>query len=272
MTRDEIDAAIKRHADFELLYDKPYEDTKKVRVAGPVHGRVAEPAPLACRSGGPATEPSRRETEAAKDADAPNFEQSILDNLAKAGIQNGRRQERIKFAAFETYAGDYIQAIGERVRRRRAATRRRGSAIAIGPQYGTVSPSYVKKAAREAINAEDVDLLCILGFAFDPQVTGVTEDDGVTVEASDEGFASVAGVTQARPHPGADGADERRPADGRGAQEDRRRQPVHRLRRARHRHRRDRRTASSSTSRASTSTTRRPARCAATTPARSRCG
>ncbi len=67
-------------------------------------------------------------------------------------------------------------------------------AIAIGPQYGTVSPSYVKKAAREAISAEDVDLLCIFGFSFDAQVTGVAEDDGVTVEASDEGFANVAGV------------------------------------------------------------------------------
>ena len=64
--------------------------------------------------------------------------------------------------------------------------------IAIGPQYGTVSPSFVKNAAREAIRAEDVDLLCVLGFAFDPQVTGVTEQDGVTVDASDEGFANVA--------------------------------------------------------------------------------
>src|SRR3546814_2214119 len=35
MSREEIDAAIKRHADFELLYDKPYEDRKKVRVTGP---------------------------------------------------------------------------------------------------------------------------------------------------------------------------------------------------------------------------------------------
>ena len=52
----------------------------------------------------------------------------------------------------------------------------------------------MKKAAREAIDSEDVDLLAILGFAFDPQVTGLTEDDGVSIEASDEGFASVAGV------------------------------------------------------------------------------
>ena len=35
MSREEIDAAIRRHADFELLYDKPYEDKKKVRVSGP---------------------------------------------------------------------------------------------------------------------------------------------------------------------------------------------------------------------------------------------
>ena len=95
MSREQIDAAIKRHADFELLYDKPFEDTKKVRVAGPVHGRVAEPAPLARLRRQARDREPLAETEAAKDADAPNFEQSILDNLAKAGIQNGRRQERI---------------------------------------------------------------------------------------------------------------------------------------------------------------------------------
>ena len=35
MSREEIDAAIRRHADFEVLYDKPYEDKKRVRVTGP---------------------------------------------------------------------------------------------------------------------------------------------------------------------------------------------------------------------------------------------
>jgi adenine-specific DNA-methyltransferase len=35
MTREEIDAAIQRHAETELLYDKPYEDSKRIRVAGP---------------------------------------------------------------------------------------------------------------------------------------------------------------------------------------------------------------------------------------------
>ena len=35
----EIDASIAAKAEFEYLYDKPYEDKKKVRVAGPVHRR-----------------------------------------------------------------------------------------------------------------------------------------------------------------------------------------------------------------------------------------
>jgi adenine-specific DNA-methyltransferase len=190
MTAGVIDTAIERYAEFELLYDRPYEDARKVRVAGPFTVESLSPHRSLSFGGGPE---SSSETEAAKDADAPNFEQSILDNLAKAGIQNGRRQERIAFAAFETYAGDYIQAVGQRDSDADSDVPAQ-IAIAIGPQYGTVSPSYVKKAAREAIEADDVDLLAILGFAFDPQVTGLTEDDGVSIEASDDGFASVAGV------------------------------------------------------------------------------
>jgi adenine-specific DNA-methyltransferase len=192
MTRDQIDAAIKRHADFEVLYDRPYEDKNKVRVTGPFSVESLSPHRSLAFAGGIGDEPLD-ETEAAKEADAPNFEQTILDNLSKAGIQNGRKNERITFAAFETYAGEYVQAVGQRD----ADDQTDGPSrigIAIGPQYGTVSASFVKNAAREAIRADDIDLLCILAFAFDPQVTGVTEADGVTVEATDEGFANVAGV------------------------------------------------------------------------------
>ena len=193
MSKEDIDAAIKRHADFEQLHDKPYEDRKKVRVAGPFTVESLSPHRSLAFAG--SVEDANRETiseqEAGNNAEGPNFEQSILDNLAKAGIQNGRRAERISFSSVETYAGTYIQAIGERISEdEETAPTRVG--IAIGPQYGTVSPSYIKNAAREAIRAEDVDLLCILGFAFDPQTTGLTEQDGVTVDASDEGFANVA--------------------------------------------------------------------------------
>ncbi len=200
MNREQIDTAIKRHADFELLYDKPYEDKKKVRVAGPFTVESLNPH----RSLAFAVDDERlsqeslSETEATKDPDSPTFEQSILDNLSRAGIQNGRRNERIAFAtALESYAGEYIQAIGERA----VADADESSepserepvriAVAVGPQYGTVSASFVKNAAREALGADGVELLCVLGFAFDPQVSGSVKEDGVTVDVSDEGFASV---------------------------------------------------------------------------------
>ncbi|WP_456609688.1 site-specific DNA-methyltransferase [Blastococcus sp. SYSU DS0619] len=197
MSRQEIDAAIKRHADFEVLYDKPYEDKSKVRVTGPFTVESLSPHRSLAFAGGP-DDVEHRETvseqTAAADASAPTFEQSILDNLAKAGIQNGKRKERVHFAGVEPYANPYIQAIGERAEAAEhdeAAPSRVG--IAIGPQYGTVSPTFIKSAARAAIRAGDVDLLCVLGFAFDAQATDVTESDGITVETTEEGFASVAG-------------------------------------------------------------------------------
>jgi adenine-specific DNA-methyltransferase len=116
MSPEAADAAIRRHADFQLLYDRPYQDDKKVRVAGPFTVESLSPHRSLAFAGGEdqANQESRGETEAAKDADASNFEQSILDNLAKAGIQNGRRKERITFASFDSYAGTYVQGIGDR--------------------------------------------------------------------------------------------------------------------------------------------------------------
>ena len=45
---------------------------------------------------------------------------------------------------------------------------------------------------KEAVAAQDIDLVCVLGFAFDAQAADVTEADGVTVETSRTGFAEVA--------------------------------------------------------------------------------
>jgi adenine-specific DNA-methyltransferase len=200
MASAEINAAITRHADVEVLHDRPYEDKRVVRVTGPF--TVESLSPHRSLSFAPAVEliegrETLSEQNAAMDPDGPSFEQTILDNLVRAGIQNGRRAERIEFASLESYAGTYLQAVGDR-RQPEADTHGSPSrvAISVGPQYGTVSPAFIKAAAREAIAAEDVDLLCVLGFAFDPTALGVTADDGLTVETSEDGFASVAGSRQ----------------------------------------------------------------------------
>lgn len=193
MSREDIDAAIKRHADFEVLYDKPYEDKSKVRVTGPF--TVEGLSPHRALAFDPRDEASPHESVseqvAAEDGTAATFEQTILDNLRKAGIQNGRRNERITFASLDTYPGEYLQAIGEQLGESDDAPSTRVG-IAIGPQYGTVSPAFIKAAAREAIAAKDVELVAVLAFAFDALATEATESDGVTVTSSSEGFASVA--------------------------------------------------------------------------------
>lgn len=165
MSREGIDAAIQRHAEFEELVDKPYVDNRKVRVTGPF--TVESLSPHRSLAFAPSGEPAA-EREAAIDPEAPTFEQTILENLRVAGVQNGRRAERLAFDDVESYAGTYIQAVGVRAGADDAAPSRVG--ISIGPQYGTVSPRFVKDAAREASRATDLDLLCVLGFAFDPQV------------------------------------------------------------------------------------------------------
>ena len=179
MSRAEIDAAIKRHAEYELLYDKPYEDRRKVRVTGPF--TVESLSPHRSLAGVEAKKPVAEKL-AADDPDAPTFEQTILENLRAAGVQNGKRAERLSFDAVEPYAGSYVQAVGIREDASDGAPKRVG--ISIGPQYGTVSPPFVKDAAREASKAADLDLLCVLGFAFDPQVLNAGEE----FVASDESF------------------------------------------------------------------------------------
>jgi adenine-specific DNA-methyltransferase len=185
LTSEQIDAAINRYAEYEQLTDKPYEEKKKVRVSGPFTVESLSPhRSLAFVSTEGQKQPAS-EQQAIQDPTAPSFEQTIIENLRKAGIQNGRRQERLIFDLVEPYAGSYIQAVGTRDDETTGPGR---VGIAIGPQYGTVGPSYIKDAAREAIRAKDIDLLCVLGFAFDPQAIGSSDD----YVADTEGFASVA--------------------------------------------------------------------------------
>ena len=186
MTREEIDEAIKRHADFELLYDKPYEDRKKVRVAGPFTVESLSPH-RSLAFAGQAPDPDAVRVSDASDAADPGegFEAMILENLARAGIQNGRRNERLTFANVDTYPGTFIQAIGERDGDPDPDGTPHRVAVAIGPQYGTVDANFIKRAAREALAAEGIDLLAVLAFAFDPRAVGSDED----LIASDDGFA-----------------------------------------------------------------------------------
>jgi len=160
----EIDRAVAREADSEILYDQPYEDKKRIRVAGPFTVESLSPHRVLSTD----EEIPASEKEARKSAGAGQFETMILENLKKAGIQNTIKNERLHFDRLETYAGTWIQAEGEYTEK--DGTSRR-VAVSIGPEHGTVGPELVKEAAKEAVKGVGFDLLIVCGFAFDPHVS-----------------------------------------------------------------------------------------------------
>jgi adenine-specific DNA-methyltransferase len=168
MSWEEIDAAVARHADTEILYDRPYEDKRRVRVAG--RFTVESLSPHKTISPG-ATPSSERAADA---TDESTFERTILDNLLKAGVQNGRKKERLEFETLTPFPGTHIQAEGIRKGSEEGTPQR--IAVSIGPQFGTVDPEWIRQAAREAIRGMGFDLLLVSAFAFDPQAVRTTEE------------------------------------------------------------------------------------------------
>jgi len=163
MSREQIDAAIARHADTEILYDQPYEDKKKIRVSGPFTVESLSPHRV-LSTADEDQDGTVSKQEAMRHQD---FAAMILDNLLKAGVQNTKKGERLKFDRLEPYAGAWIQAAGEYTE---AEGTIRRVAVSIGPEHGTVGPQQVKEAAKEAVQGVGFDLLIVCGFAFDPHV------------------------------------------------------------------------------------------------------
>jgi adenine-specific DNA-methyltransferase len=172
--QQKIDAAIARHADTELIFNQPYEDNKRIRVTGPFTVESLSPHRfLSADANGDGTV---SEQEARQHHD---FTTMILDNLRKAGIQNTRKEERLKFDSLEPFAGTWIHAVGTYTSRdsdsqpstKNSQPSLRRAAICIGPEHGTVGPDLVKEAAKEAVQGVGFDLLIVCGFAFDPHVS-----------------------------------------------------------------------------------------------------
>jgi very-short-patch-repair endonuclease/DNA modification methylase len=159
----EIDDSISRNADMETLYDQPYEDNKRIRVTGPFTVESLSPHRVISTD----EERPASESEAQEQRTVGQFEMMVIDNLRKAGVQNTRKNERLKFERLDTYAGAYIHAEGEYIENDQ--TKR--VAVCIGPEHGTVDADLVKESAKEAVRGLGFDLLIVCGFAFDPHVS-----------------------------------------------------------------------------------------------------
>jgi len=181
----EIDKSIDRKADVEMLYDRPYEDKSKVRVAGPFTVESLSPHRVI---------PSDDE-ELIKDIDAAqgkrarenppigDFTQMVMENLKSAGVHQAAKDDRIAFNTIDGWPGTYIAAEAHFMEGQQEAKsgspatgtlQEKRAAIFIGPEFGTVTRADLTAAAREALDAR-FDVLIACGFNFDAHTSELSK-------------------------------------------------------------------------------------------------
>jgi adenine-specific DNA-methyltransferase len=164
----EIDASIAAKAEFEYLYDKPYQDNRTVRVAGPF--TVESLSPHRVLGVDEDDELIDQVLEGAEYAARQSFPQMILENLKTAGVQQAHKDARITFTALIPWPGDLVAAEGRYMEGEGAAAVERRAAIFIGPEFGTVTRPDLVAAAREAGDA-GFDVLIACAFNYDAHAT-----------------------------------------------------------------------------------------------------
>jgi adenine-specific DNA-methyltransferase len=161
----DIDASIAAKAEFEYLYDKPYPDNSRVRVAGPFTVESLSPHRTLAVDWNDelvdlleAAEGKRQ----VRDRDVADFAEMILENLKVAGVQQAHKENRITFTSLAGWPGRFICAEGTFME----GEKQKRAGIFIGPEFGTVSRPDLVAAAREAGDA-GFDVLIACAFNYD---------------------------------------------------------------------------------------------------------
>ena len=168
----EIDASIAAKADYEYLYDKPYEDNKKVRVAGPFTVESLSPHRLLGVDENDELIDNVAEAKLGylpagqAGGEKQDFAGMILDNLKTSGVQQAHKEDRISFSGIRPWPGDLVCAEGTYVEGNADSGAEKRAGIFVGPEFGTVSRPDLVEAVREAADA-DFDVLIACAFNYD---------------------------------------------------------------------------------------------------------
>ena len=165
----EIDASIAAKADYEYLYDRPFEDKKRVRVAGPFTVESLSPHRVLDAQTEPPNADGVAEARAVYQVagrETRDFAAIILDNLRTAGVQQAHKEDRIAFTALSPWPGESVCAEGRYPEGDEESGSERRAGIFVGPEFGTVSRPDLVDAAREAAEA-GFDVLIACAFNYD---------------------------------------------------------------------------------------------------------
>jgi adenine-specific DNA-methyltransferase len=162
----EIDASIAAKAEFEFLYDKPFENKKCVRVAGPFTVESLSPHRMLGVDENDELIDTRKHDNPEYGA-KQSFTQMILENLKHAGVQQAHREDRITFSALAPWAGAGLVCAEGRYMEGDVEKR---AGVFIGPEFGTVQRSDLVEAARECGDA-GFDVLIACAFNYEAHAT-----------------------------------------------------------------------------------------------------
>jgi adenine-specific DNA-methyltransferase len=164
----EIDSSIAAKADYEYLFDKPYQDKRKVRVAGPFTVESLSPhRVLGVDENDELIDPKRQKSGVDK---TQSFSQMILENLKTAGVQQAHKTDKIVFISLVPWAGDLVCAEGAYREGNVETGPEKRAAIFIGPEFGTVTRPDLVAAAKEAGDA-GFDVLIACAFNYEAHTT-----------------------------------------------------------------------------------------------------
>ena len=167
--QQEIDKSIVAKAEFEYLYDKPYPDNKKARVAGPFTVESVSPQRVLGVDENDELIDQLKESSPEYGA-KQSFAQMILENLKTAGVQQAHKEGRITFTSLTPWPGDLVCAEGRYIEGNGKTGAEKRAAIFVGPEFGTVTRPDLVAAAREAGDA-DFDVLIACAFNYDAHST-----------------------------------------------------------------------------------------------------
>ena len=160
----EIDASIAAKADFEFLYDKPYEDRRKVRVAGPFTVESISPHRVLDVDENDELIDNVAEARLGY-GETQDFANVILEHLRTSGVQQAHKEDRIAFSSITPWPGDFVCAEGRYIEGSEDAGPEKRAAIFIGPEFGTVARPDLVAAAREAADVGfDVLVACAFNY------------------------------------------------------------------------------------------------------------
>ncbi|MBB5716600.1 site-specific DNA-methyltransferase [Sphingomonas aerophila] len=166
-----LDESVAKNAELELLFDRPYVDRKRTRVAGPFTFEslsphrvipVGEDDPYLAET----LEPDRQNVVRFRSQEQTDFGKVVVEHLRRAGVRNTKKDEHITFESLAPRPGDGWVSYEGRYEDKKGKVQR--VAVAVGPEYDAVGRDFMVQAQKEALRGL-FDVLVVCGFQFAPE-------------------------------------------------------------------------------------------------------